>query len=134
MDPLISPENSPRASTVKPPSQPPPQPPPPTPGLAATSSSSSSGVTILSPADLAAVRRAIGAPPSRFEQPSTESRARIHQRVPEGLYKKTLERRREAQFSYYFTTTLCKSVPAVRLLYLGPGVEGGETRQNDVGG
>ena len=115
-DPLVSQENSPRASAVKPPSRPQsqsqpqsqshPQPQAPAPFLPPIST----GVAILSPVDLAEVRRAIGAPPSRFEQPSTESSARIPKGVPDGLYKKTLERRREAQFSYYFTATLCKSV------------------------
>ncbi|KAG4439366.1 hypothetical protein IFR05_005178 [Cadophora sp. M221] len=74
------------------------------------------GVTTLSHDALADVRRAIGAPPYRFEQPSTASRTRIHKHIPDGLYKSTIRKRRKAQFSYYFTSTLYNSCLVLQIL------------------
>ncbi|EKD14123.1 uncharacterized protein L3040_007877 [Drepanopeziza brunnea f. sp. 'multigermtubi'] len=73
-------------------------------------------VTVLSPEALAQVRHAIGAPPYRFEQPSTNSRTRIHKRVPNGLYKTVLQKRRQAELSYYFTSAFYNTCLVLQIL------------------
>ncbi|KAL2068723.1 hypothetical protein VTL71DRAFT_15061 [Oculimacula yallundae] len=73
-------------------------------------------VSTLSQDALAEVRRAIGAPPYRFEQPTTTSSTRIPKHIPEGLYKNTIQKRRKAQFSYYFTSTLYNTCLILQIL------------------
>ncbi|KAH7409104.1 hypothetical protein BKA64DRAFT_664153 [Cadophora sp. MPI-SDFR-AT-0126] len=74
------------------------------------------GVTILSDDAHKAVCRAIGAPPSRYEEPKKDSTIRIDKRIPDGLYKATIRRRRKAQFSYYFTATLYNTCLVLQIL------------------
>ncbi|CZT02539.1 hypothetical protein WAI453_002080 [Rhynchosporium graminicola] len=74
------------------------------------------GVTTPSQDALGQVRRAIGAPPYRFEQPATTSRTRINKHIPEGLYRSTIQKRRKAQFSYYFTSTLYNACLILQIL------------------
>lgn len=80
------------------------------------SSALTPGVTVLSSEALSQVRRAIGAPSYRFEAPSTSSSTRISHRVPDGLYKATLRKRRHAQFSYYFSSTLYNTCLVLQIL------------------
>ncbi|KAK0109605.1 hypothetical protein ONS95_002289 [Cadophora gregata] len=74
------------------------------------------GVAILSDEAHRAVCRAIGAPPSRYEEPKKDSTLRIDKRIPDGLYKATIKRRRKAQFSYYFTATLYNTCLVLQIL------------------
>ena len=74
------------------------------------------GVTLLSDEAHKTVCRAIGAPPSRYEEPRIDSTLRIDKRIPDGLYKATIKRRRKAQFSYYFTSTLYNTCLVLQIL------------------
>jgi hypothetical protein len=71
---------------------------------------------MLSTADLRDVCQRIGAPPSRWEQPTSTS-SKLPPDVPSGLYKEVISARRKYQLNYYFTATLYNTCIVLQLLF-----------------